>query len=206
MYDTIYLGILLTGVLLLLENRLKKILILLGIQGVLLVGPVIQSHTDELSKAIILSSLVIFFKGILTPSILYWKSKKMNIKENTDPRFGFITILFFLMVGLFFLLPIVNYPLPLPEDVNSFDLLYVLLFIYIGILAFLVRIHWVPLIVGFAMFENGIFTLTMLLRSDLPFGIELGSFIDALLVIVAAVSLQMENKNPSKEVQSGVSI
>ena len=40
------------------------------------------------------------------------------------------------------------------------------------------------------MFENGIFLLTLILHHGLPVGIEFGAFVDAILVIVAAVALR----------------
>jgi hydrogenase-4 component E len=47
------------------------------------------------------------------------------------------------------------------------------------------------LIAGFVVFENGIFALTMVLDKGLPIGLEFGTFLDAILVIVAAVVLKL---------------
>ena len=40
------------------------------------------------------------------------------------------------------------------------------------------------------MFENGVFLLTLILNKGLPLRNRVNCFVDALLVIVAAVSLQ----------------
>ena len=63
--------------------------------------------------------------------------------------------------------------------------------IYVGILGFIVQKNWMALIAGFVVFENGIFALTMVLDKGLPIGLEFGTFLDAVLVIVAAVVLKL---------------
>ncbi|MCE9500288.1 MAG: formate hydrogenase, partial [Leptospira sp.] len=111
--------------------------------------------------------------------------------ENTMPRFGYLATLFFLLIGLF---AAVNISLSLegiPTQVHRIGFSYVFLLIYIGVIAFIVRTHWIPLVAGFVMFENGIFVLAMLLGAGLPIGIEMGAFVDAVLVLVSAAALRM---------------
>ncbi|MCE9500401.1 MAG: formate hydrogenase, partial [Leptospira sp.] len=71
-FDLIYLLLLLTGVVILIENRLSRIIKLLALQGVLLVGPVFQLHNLDDMHAWTLVALIIVFKAILTPWILAW--------------------------------------------------------------------------------------------------------------------------------------
>jgi hydrogenase-4 component E len=77
------------------------------------------------------------------------------------------------------------------------SLIYTLLVIFVGALTFIVRTRWVPLIVGFVVFENGIFLLALQLKTNLPLGIELGAFVDTLLVLVAAATLQIWSRTNS---------
>jgi hydrogenase-4 component E len=48
------------------------------------------------------------------------------------------------------------------------------------------------------MIENGTFLLTLILQKGLPFGIEFGAFIDALLVIVSSAALQIRGDSIKK--------
>ena len=150
-FDLIYLLLLLTGIIILVENRLSRQIIVIAVQGFLLCGSVFQVYHYTEFHFWMLIVLILAFKTFLTPYILITTLKRLKMT-----------------VGL----------------------IYVLLLIYLGILTFIARRHWVVLIIGFVMFENGIFLLTLILNEGLPFGTELIAFVDALLVIVAAVSLQ----------------
>ena len=193
-FDLIYLLLLLTGVIILIENRLSRIINLLAIQGVLLVGPVFQLRQLNDWHAWGLVSLIILFKAILTPWILFWTVKRSRAMENTMPRFGYLATLFFLLVGLVAAVNISSSLEGIPTQVHRIGFSYVFLLIYLGVIAFIVRTHWIPLVAGFVMFENGIFVLAMLLGSGLPIGVELGAFVDAVLVIVSAAALRMSPK------------
>jgi hydrogenase-4 component E len=116
--------------------------------------------------------------------------KRLKLIEHTKPRFGYFITLLLFVPGLFAVLKMSNAMKELPVQIDKVGLIYVLLLIYLGILTFVARRHWVVLIIGFVMFENGVFLLTLILNKGLPFGTELIAFVDALLVIVAAVSLQ----------------
>lgn len=123
--------------------------------------------------------------------VMYWTIKKQKMSENTLPRFGYLATLFFFLVGFAVALLIVDNLKKLPESVDRIEVIYVFLLTYLGILTFIVRKHWLTLIAGFIMFENGIFLLTLILQKGLPLGIEFGAFMDALLVIFSAVALQL---------------
>ncbi len=192
-FDFIYLLILLSAVVILIENRLSRIIRLLGLQGFLLIFPVFQVHSIQDFHAWSLVALILFFKAFLTPFILSWTAKKSGALENTHPRFGYMATLFFLLVGLIATIRVVEFRNDIPIGIHKIAFSYVILLIYVGIIAFIVRTHWIPLIAGFVMFENGIFALTLLLQAGLPFGVEMGAFVDAVLVIVSAAALRMNS-------------
>ncbi|MBE7412028.1 MAG: formate hydrogenase [Leptospiraceae bacterium] len=192
-FDFIYLLILLSAVVILVENRLSRIIRLLGIQGFLLIFPVFHFHGLKDIHAWILVGLILFFKAFLTPMILSWTARKSGALENTHPRFGYIATLFFLLVGLIFTIHIIKLIEDFPIDIHKLAFSYVMLLIYTGIIAFIVRTHWIPLVTGFVVFENGIFALTLLLQAKLPLGVEMGAFVDAVLVIVSAAALRMRS-------------
>ncbi|MCU0825394.1 MAG: formate hydrogenase [Leptospira sp.] len=187
-YDFIYLLLLLTGIFILVENRLSRIIFFVGFQGFLLIFPVIQVHESKISHSISLIILILLFKVLLTPLILKWASQKSKMKENTTPRFGYLATLLFLTLGVVVAVQLTD---RVPPGINKISLIYVILMIYVGILCFVFRKNWLALIAGFSVFENGIFVLTLVLDQGLPFGLEFGSFLDAILVIVAGGILQL---------------
>jgi len=191
LYDFAYLLLFLTGIVVLVENRLKRILLFLSAQGFLLLLPVYQTHEGDLPHLLSLGSMVIIFKAVLTPLTLNWSAKKSRMKESTTPRFGYLATLFFLIVGLIVAIKITEGVNELSFHVHKIGLVYVILMVYVGVLCFIVRKNWIALIAGFCVFENGIFVLTLVLDKGLPFGLEFGSFLDAILVIVSGGILQL---------------
>lgn len=198
-YDFVYLLLLLTGIVVLVENRLSRIILFLSFQGFLLVFPVIQTHEDDWKHAVSLIILVVLFKAILTPLILNWTANKSKMNESTTPRFGYLATLLFMILGLVLAVKITEGVSLLTIPVHKIGLIYVILLVYVGVLCFVVRRNWLALIAGFCVFENGIFVLTMVLDKGLPFGLEFGSFLDAILVIVSGGILQLSPHMHIKE-------
>ncbi|MCB1189363.1 MAG: formate hydrogenase [Leptospiraceae bacterium] len=189
-YDLIYLLLLLSGIVILIENRLNRVIMIIGLQGLLLTVPVFQVHSLTEFHSWILVAMLLIFKVILTPSILLWTANRNKMMEHTAPRFGYLATLFFFVIGLIGFLNISRGLGELPAGIDRIGITYIFLLLYLGVLTFIVRKHWIALIVGFMMFENGIFLLTLILHHGLPVGIEFGAFVDAILVIVAAVALR----------------
>jgi hydrogenase-4 component E len=199
-YDLIYLLLLLTGILALIENRIRRVVVLIGTQSFLLIFPVFQVHsiTDYHSWLVVI--LILVFNVFLTPLTMLWTIKNQKMSENTSPRFGFLTTMFFFLIGFSVALLIVDGMRKLPQSVDKIEVIYVFLVIYIGVMGFILRKHWLMLMAGFVMFENGIFLLTLILKEGLPVGIEFGAFMDSLLVIVSAIALQIRGVTFKHEV------
>ncbi|MDI7222933.1 formate hydrogenase, partial [Leptospira santarosai] len=91
-------------------------------------------------------------------------------------------------------------------EVNRMSFLYTFLLLYVGMVGFVVRRHWVGVIASFAVFENGTFLLTQILRTELPLGIEFGSFLDAVFIIGAAATLRISMEDTSENEKEEVSV
>ncbi|MCZ8239849.1 MAG: formate hydrogenase [Leptospiraceae bacterium] len=190
-FDFAYLLLFLSGLMILVENRLTRLISLLSFQGFLLIPTVLKVHPIHESHTWILISMVILFKAIVTPYILFWTARKAWLEESTTPRFGYLATAFFLVFGILIAIFLTERIQSFPLDTHRIGLIYVILVIYVGILGFIVQKNWMALIAGFVVFENGIFALTMVLDKGLPIGLEFGTFLDAVLVIVAAVVLKL---------------
>lgn len=197
-FDLIYLFILLFSVLALIENRIRRLVLYVGFQGLFLIGPVMQLEEFGNVHSLLLMILVLVFKTFLTPVILFYIIKKMNLPESTNPRFGYLLALLLFLPGLAISLKIADTFNEIPVSVDHISLTYVFLVIYTGIITFLARKHWIAIIIGFIIFENGVFLLTLILEKGLPLGTEIISFLDAVLVIVAASSLQLKVRTELK--------
>ncbi|MBK7056680.1 MAG: formate hydrogenase [Leptospiraceae bacterium] len=197
-FDLVYLLLVLTGIIILVENRKERILYLISLQGLLLVIPIFQLHGFYEFHTWILVAMVLIFKATLTPYILLWSIKKSKMNVHTKPRFGFLANFFFFIFGLLASIGVVNGLGELPQGIDKIGVIYVFLLMYLGVITFISRNHWIVLICGFIMIENGIFLLTLILHNGLPFGIEFGAFTDASLVIVAAAALQIRGDSIKK--------
>ncbi len=199
-FDFSFLLLFLSGLMILVENRLTRLITLLSFQGLLLIPTILKVHPINESHTILLIAMVVLFKSVITPWILFWTSRKAGLEESTTPRFGYLATAFFLVFGILIAIFLTERIQSYPLDTHRIGLIYVILVIYVGILGFIVQKNWMALIAGFVVFENGIFALTMVLDKGLPIGLEFGTFLDAILVIVAAVVLKL---NPLRLQEKG---
>ena len=92
--------------------------------------------------------LILTFKTFLTPYILIVSLKRLRMIEHTKPRFGYFITLFTFCPGSIRCIKMSNAMKELPVQIDKVGLIYVLLLIYLGILSFIARRHWVVLIIG----------------------------------------------------------
>ncbi|AOP35745.1 formate hydrogenase [Leptospira tipperaryensis] len=199
-----YLILLLIGVVILLENRIKRLVLLLGFQSAFLLVPLFEDSGFN-THSLFLAGMIVFFKVILTPLILFWTARKTNSVESTFPKIGYIPTFALLSVGAligFLMFGFTKYRF---GEVNQMSFLYTFLLLYVGMVGFVVRRHWVPVIASFGVFENGTFLLTQILRTGLPLGIEFGSFLDAVFIIGAASTLRVSMQNDPQSEKEEVS-
>ncbi|EMY77411.1 hypothetical protein LEP1GSC060_3042 [Leptospira weilii serovar Ranarum str. ICFT] len=199
-----YLILLLIGVVVLLENRIKRLVLLLGFQSAFLLVPLFEDSGFN-THSLFLAGMIVFFKVILTPFILFWTARKTNSVESTFPKIGYIPTFALLSIGAligFLMFGFTKYRF---GEVNQMSFLYTFLILYVGMVGFVVRRHWVPVIASFGVFENGTFLLTQILRTGLPLGIEFGSFLDAVFIIGAASTLRVSMQNDHESEKDEIS-
>jgi hydrogenase-4 component E len=201
-FDLIYLLIVLSGIIILIENRVRRLILFTSIQGFLLIFPVIQTHGINHYQSWVLLGMIIIFKTILTPYTMLWTIRQKKETEHTTPRYGYLVTTIIFSIGLGIAILIADSIGTLPQMVDRIELIYVFLLIYLGIVSFIIRQHWLGLISGFTIFENGIFILALILADGLPIGIELGAFVDTLLVIISAAVLQIRADALKQEIKT----
>jgi hydrogenase-4 component E len=191
-FDFSFLLLFLSGLMILVENRLTRINYSSLFSRIVVNSDHFKSSSNQrIPYNFIDSNGCPLFKSVITPWILFWTSRKAGLEESTTPRFGYLATAFFLVFGILIAIFLTERIQSYPLDTHRIGLIYVILVIYVGILGFIVQKNWMALIAGFVVFENGIFALTMVLDKGLPIGLEFGTFLDAILVIVAAVVLKL---------------
>jgi hydrogenase-4 component E len=99
-FDFSFLLLFLSGLMILVENRLTRLITLLSFQGLLLIPTILKVHPINESHTILLIAMVVLFKSVITPWILFWTSRKAGLEESTTPRFGYLATAFFLVFGI----------------------------------------------------------------------------------------------------------
>jgi hydrogenase-4 membrane subunit HyfE len=204
MTELLTLLLVITGSLIVLEHRMARVLTLCSVQGVLLIGVVIEQRRDQpFWHFAALLALLGGLKVVLIPWLLARADRRaawLAAEEEPplsprDPAAGFkmseFLTLSLLLVGFFFSLSFARLFSLHPGSADELAIALSLMVIFTGLMTFVLRANWIVLMVGFTLFENGIFLLATLLRADLPLGVEFGTFADAVLAIVVGASLQI---------------
>jgi hydrogenase-4 component E len=190
--ELVFPGLVVLSAISLIENRISRVVRLLSLSGILCLGPILEAHPNLNSReTMILIAMDLIFKAFLTPTVLLWSSKKIRVSEESDLKGMYFPALLLILCGASVCFLIAEKMAPLPGPATPLNLTCTLIVIYIGFLHFLYRKHWIPLMVGFSIFENGIFSLSQLLNTGLPMGLEFGAFMDAVMTLVAAATIQI---------------
>jgi len=135
------------------------------------------------SAMIISGSLTIAIKFILIPYILKYITSKFNISRNITPNLQVQYSTIIVPIVLVFTYYLVN---PIVNNLN-YNANYVALSISSLFLAMLLIIEHkniAPKIVGFLSIENALFLLAISATKGMPMLVELGIFVDLLMLIV----------------------
>lgn len=192
------------AIIILLENRLNVMVPLTALHGALLMIPLIITHGMTNSHTLVLLPMIILFKVILTPWILLRTARQNHVPESPEARLGFFPT-FFLLVAAAWLCD--RFGTALAEFspvIPRVQMILALMGIAVGLSGFIVRKHWIPLLVGFMLFENATFAFTLILDEVVPWGVELGAFTDTILILIAAGTLQVWNRNTVDKKEEGL--
>ncbi|HSA06566.1 MAG TPA: hypothetical protein P5556_05260 [Candidatus Gastranaerophilales bacterium] len=184
MIDTLILLFGLTGLLMSIKSRIKTIINILSLQGVILFLIILFSHKASLSLSylfLIFETLII--KALFIPSLLNKILLKNSVDRETEP---YIPNFYSLVISSFILfsgITISNYYAPFSVNMTP-------LFFGVSFSAILTSLFFITTkkkllthVIGFAMLENGIFLFSLAIADEMPLIVNLGVLLDVFIAV-----------------------
>lgn len=181
-YNIIMLTVILLNFFILGSSRLGACIHAVAIQGAILaiLPPLMHGLVPH---AIILAIVAFSLKGIAIPWLLLRAIKKVRIQRGIEPRIGFIPslILGAILTGCAFVfankLPLIS------THVHSLIIPTAMSTLAMGFILLITRFKAINQVLGYLIFENGIFLFGILLSEAMPVMVEAGVLLDMLVAI-----------------------
>lgn len=183
--QTLIYSLLIAVIFMLQVRKVTTSVTLLAFQSVILtVLSIATAFKTATWSLLITAALTLTIKAIAIPFILHYTIRKIDIKRWTEPyisrQFSFAIALILLIVSYYVT---ANIHLPGNESVREFLPVSVSL-IFLG--SFIMIVHKKAIMqgVGLITIENGLFLLTISIFTGMPLVIELGIFLELLIMVI----------------------
>jgi hydrogenase-4 component E len=191
--SSLLLAVILLNFFILGTSRLGACIRVVALQGALLsllplFLPGVNIHS------LLLSAGALILKGGVIPWLLFRAIRQVKIRREIEPRIGYITSLMLgaLTTAIAF---IFADRLPLqPEHMHSLFIPAALSTLAAGFLMLITRRKAITQVLGYLIFENGIFIFGVLLTEAMPLMVETGVLLD-LLVAIFVMGIVMNHIN-----------
>ncbi|MBI4422513.1 MAG: hydrogenase [Elusimicrobia bacterium] len=155
---------------------------IVAVQGICLgLLPLGLHEHGVLWRTVALSAGMIAVKGVLIPRVLLHAIREVRIRREVEPLVGFTTSLMIgaVLIGVAFLL---SERLPVPAGIRSSLLVPVsLATVMMGMLVMVTRTKALTQVLGYLVFENGIYLFGLAISYEMPWLIEMGVLLDAFV-------------------------
>ncbi len=178
--------IILTNILMLGTSRLGVMIKGISFQGVLisLLPLLLFAESAEISHLIIIAFLTILVKGFMIPKLLHNAIKSVDVKRELHPFVGYFSSVLFGLFA-FFLSTYILEKMPFYYLVVSpIHAITAMASILIATFIIASRKNVLAQVIGFLIFENAGFILSIALAAKYPLLIELGILVDLLAGIL----------------------
>ncbi|MHB2025747.1 MAG: hydrogenase [Elusimicrobiota bacterium] len=135
------------------------------------------------ARVLMLSIAFIIIKGILIPRILLYAIREAKVRREVEPLIGFASSLLLgtMLIGVAFIL---SARLPTPPSLHSTLLVPVsLATVMMGLLVMVSRIKALSQVIGYLVFENGIYLFGLAISYEMPSLIEMGVLLDVFVAV-----------------------
>jgi hydrogenase-4 component E len=191
--NLILLVVILLNFLVLGTSRLRACIRVVALQGGLLsLLPLIFSPFSLHSA--VLSGGTFLLKAAVIPWLLFRAIRQVKIKREIEPRIGYVATLLLgsLTTAAAF---VFGDRLPLlPQHLHSLTIPTSLATLATGFLMLITRRKAITQVLGYLIFENGIFIFGMLLAEAMPLMVEAGVLLD-MLVAIFVMGIVMDHIN-----------
>jgi hydrogenase-4 component E len=196
--DGVLVIILLSVLLSLGSNRLKALVEIMALQGIMVSFiPILLEYGSEARHGgLIFFQIMILIKGVLIPGLLFMAVKRMGIKREIEPIIGYHASL---LAGLIMIMVSVSLThrlqLTLPEG-RGLLLITAITTLAAGLFLMMSRRKAITQVIGYLMLENGIYLIGAALtkQSHTLYVVEFGVLLD-LLVGVMIMGIILHNIN-----------
>lgn len=134
-------------------------------------------------RALALAAGMFILKGLVIPRVLQYAIREVKIRREMEPLIGYTPSLLLgaLLIGVAF---VISERLPVPEGLRSSLLIPVsLATMMMGMLMMISRIKAVTQVIGYLVFENGIYLFGLSISYEIPWLIEAGVLLDVFVAV-----------------------
>ncbi|PIP84118.1 MAG: hydrogenase [Elusimicrobia bacterium CG_4_9_14_3_um_filter_62_55] len=134
-------------------------------------------------RALLLAAGMFVLKGIVIPRILKYAIREVKIRRELEPIVGYAPSLLLgaALVGVSFVLA---ERLPVPAGLRTSLLIPIsLATVMMGMLMMISRIKAVTQVIGYLVFENGIYLFGLAISYEVPWLIEMGVLLDVFVAV-----------------------
>ncbi len=143
-------------------NRLKNCLYAVAMQGMLvaLIPPVAAGLKPE---ALVLALAALLIKALALPHLILYSIREIRSRREVEPKISYPLSIVFSMAGLVLALWLTS-RMPLPGGGNTGYLMVAtpLFMLYTGLFVMISRLKAITMVIGFLIFENGIYLFSVL--------------------------------------------
>jgi hydrogenase-4 component E len=165
-------------------STLSGCVALLALQGYCLSLLPLFIHREGFEpRALLLAAGMAVLKGWLVPKVLMHAIREVRIRREVEPLIGYIPSLI-IGVVIVALSVVLAARLPIPSDVRSGLLVPVSLAIMMmGLFMTVSRFKALMQVIGYLVFENGIYLFGLLVSRDMPWLLEMGVLLDVFVAV-----------------------
>ncbi len=166
------------------SSRMKVLIYAVSFQGMILgITPIFRE--GHFSSHVLLTSLcLMLIKGVIIPAMLLRAMREASIRREVEPLVGFTASLILGAIGTGLC---VNFAHSLPllsPDSNTLIVPTAFATVFTGFLILFSRRKAITQVVGYLIFDNGIFIFGLLLFDAMPLIIEMGVLLDLLVGVL----------------------
>jgi hydrogenase-4 component E len=181
--DSLLVPVLLLNFMLLATSRLRALINVSALQGVMLGLLTVLVHGSLTARVGLVALAAAGIKGLLIPAMLHRALRDAAIRREVEPLVGYVTSLLLGALATGGALSFAS-SLPLaPEHVGSLLVPGSLATVMTGFILLTTRRKAITQVVGYLVLENGIFLMGLTLHEAMPVLVELGVLLDLLVGI-----------------------
>lgn len=134
-------------------------------------------------RTLALAAGMFLLKGFVIPRVLLYAIREVKIRREMEPMIGYTTSLLLgaVLIGVSF---VISERLPVPEGLMSSLLIPVsLATMMMGMLMMISRTKALTQVIGYLVFENGIYLFGLSISYEIPWLIEMGMLLDVFVAV-----------------------